>query len=156
MDIRLAQEKDIGGLIRLLQQVGQVHHEGRPDLFRGGAQKYDETDLAALLKDADRPIFVAVQEDTVLGYCFCMLKRMKDDPVLADHATVYIDDLCVDEVCRGRHVGKALYEYTVAFARTGGFDSVTLNVWAFNDSAMKFYERCGMTPQKIGMEQRLR
>jgi len=30
--------------------------------------------------------------------------------------------------------------------------NVTLNVWAKNESAKKFYESCGLTPQKIGME----
>jgi len=27
-----------------------------------------------------------------------------------------------------------------------------LNVWCGNESAMRFYEKCGMKPQKIGME----
>ena len=36
MEIRLANHTDIPGMIRLLQQVGQVHHDIRPDLFREG------------------------------------------------------------------------------------------------------------------------
>ena len=31
--------------------------------------------------------------------------------------TLYLDDLCVDEACRGKHVGKALYERVLAFAK---------------------------------------
>ena len=38
MTIRFATEADIPGMIELLKQVGQVHHEIRPDLFRAGAQ----------------------------------------------------------------------------------------------------------------------
>ena len=30
--------------------------------------------------------------------------------------------------------------------------NVTLNVWACNESARKFYEKCGLKPQKYGME----
>ena len=45
-----------------------------------------------------------------------------------------------------------LYERVLDFARKINCDSVTLNVWCGNDSAMRFYEKCGMKPQKIGME----
>ncbi len=152
MIICKAEEKYIPGMIELLKQVGQVHHLGRPDLFRAGAQKYNEEDLQKLLRDESRPIFIAEDDGKVLGYGFCILKITKNDPVLADHTTLYIDDLCVDESCRGKHIGKAVYAHIVDYAKALGYDSVTLNVWAFNENAMRFYESLGMKPQKIGME----
>ena len=155
MNISKAEEKHIPGMIELLKQVGQVHHVGRPDLFRAGAQKYKEADLQTLLQDKSRPIFIAEEDGKVLGYGFCILKVTKNDPVLADNTTLYIDDLCVDENCRGKHIGKAVYAHIVGYARALGCDSVTLNVWAFNESAKRFYEALGMQPQKIGMEMRL-
>ncbi|MDE5678973.1 MAG: GNAT family N-acetyltransferase, partial [Lachnospiraceae bacterium] len=72
--------------------------------------------------------------------------------ILEDMTTLYIDDLCVDENLRGRHVGRALYEAVLAFARTQGCYNVTLNVWSCNESALRFYEACGLKPQKVGME----
>lgn len=152
MIICKAEEKYIPGMIELLKQVGQVHHLGRPDLFRAGAQKYNEEDLQKLLRDESRPIFIAEDDGKVLGYGFCILKITKNDPVLADHTTLYIDDLCVDESCRGKHIGKAVYAHIVDYAKALGYDSVTLNVWSFNENAKRFYESLGMKPQKIGME----
>ena len=152
MEIRMACTRDIPGMIDLLLQVGEVHHRIRPDLFRSGAQKYDENALAELLKDPSRPIFAAVEEGKLLGYCFCILEITKDNPVLMDQKSLYIDDLCVDENARGKHVGSTLYDYTVGYAREIGCDSLTLNVWCGNDRAMHFYEKCGFKPQKIGME----
>ena len=152
MEIRLANNTDIPGMIELLKQVGEVHHQIRPDLFRSGAQKYSETDLAELLRDESRPIFVGVEEDRMLGYCFCVLEETRDHPVLMDEKTLYIDDLCVDENCRGRHVGKALYDHVCSYARQQGCRTVTLNVWCGNDSAMAFYEKRGLKPRKIYME----
>jgi len=152
MEIRLAQIRDIPGMIELLQQVGEVHHKIRPDLFRAGAQKYNEKDLEELLKDPTRPIFVAVEEGRLLGYCFCILEETVGNPVLMDDKTLYIDDLCVDETIRGKHVGRALYEHTKTYARQTGCRSVTLNVWCGNDSAMAFYEKQGLKPRKIYME----
>lgn len=152
MEIRLANHTDIPGMIRLLQQVGQVHHDIRPDLFREGAQKYSEEDLAALLQDVTRPIFVGVEDGRMLGYCFCVIEEVKDNPVLRDVKSLYIDDLCVDETIRGKHVGSKLYDHVCHYAREIGCGSVTLNVWCGNDSAMRFYESRGMKPRKIYME----
>ena len=53
------------------------------------------------------------------------------------------------------HTGKKLYEYALDYARNIGCYNVTLNVWSGNDTAVRFYETCGMTPQKIEMEKRL-
>ena len=155
MDIRFAQEKDIPAMIALLRQVGQVHHRIRPDIFRSGAQKYDESALRALLQDPARPIFIAENDGAVLGYCFCILEQTQDDPVLTDNRTLYIDDLCVDENCRGKHVGSQLYDHACAYARQQKCQSVTLNVWCGNDSALAFYQKQGMTARKIYMETRL-
>ena len=152
MEIRFAETRDIPGMIDLLQQVGEVHHQIRPDLFRSGAQKYDEKALEALLKDPSRPILCAVENGKLLGYCFCILQITENDPVLRDRKVLYIDDLCVDETMRGQGVAKVLYEKTLAFAREQGCHAVTLNVWCGNVGAMKFYEKCGLKPQKIGME----
>ena len=151
MNIRFANPSDIPAMIALLQQVGDVHHQIRPDLFRAGAQKYDEAALLRLLAEDTRPIFIA-EEDGVLGYCFCILQITENDPVLCDRRVIYIDDLCVDETVRGKGVAKALYDAVLAYGRENRFDAVTLNVWCGNDRAMNFYEKVGMKPQKVGME----
>ena len=152
MILRFASEKDIPGMIKLLKQVGQVHHQIRPDLFRAGAQKYDEAALSTLLSDETRPILIAEIDRQVAGYAFCILQVTKDDPVLKDRRVLYIDDLCVEETRRGQGIATALYQRTLEFARELNCDAVTLNVWCGNDSAMKFYEKSGFRPQKVGME----
>ena len=152
MEIRFAQAKDVMGILALLRQVGQVHHEGRPDIFRTGAQKYGASQILSMLDSPATPIFVAVEEDKVLGYGFCQFKKYENDPVITDHTELYIDDLCVDEGCRGQRIGKRIYEEILRYARGRRCYNVTLNVWTCNPTAMAFYESLGMKPQKIGME----
>ena len=152
MEIRFACDRDIPGMIDLLMQVGKVHHDIRPDLFRNGAQKYDETALTELLKDPERPILAAVEEGNLLGYCFCIVEEVKGNPVLCDVKSLYIDDLCVDENCRGQGIATKLYDHVCNYAKSIGCRSVTLNVWCGNVGAMKFYENRGMKPRKIYME----
>lgn len=153
MKIRRAEEKDMNGINKLLCQVLMVHHNGRPDLFKGNVKKYTDKELLEIIKNDTKPIFVGVDDnDTVLGYAFCVFQQHIKDNILTDIKTLYIDDLCVDEDSRGQHIGRQLYEYVLAFAKKSGCYNVTLNVWSCNENAMKFYEKCGLVPQKIGME----
>ncbi len=153
MLIRRAENIDIPKINDLLRQVCLVHHNGRPDLFKYGAQKYADEELIQIISDDEKPVFVAVDEDnTVLGYAFCIFERHINDNILTDVKTLYIDDLCVDESLRGKHIGKQLYDYAVSFAKENGCYNLTLNVWNCNDSAMKFYEKCGFKPQKTHLE----
>ena len=154
MHIRRAREEDMPGLIRLLYQVADVHHQGRPELFRPNAKKYTDEELRQLIHDDQKPIFAGIDEETgdLLGYAFCALQRPHGQHALVDIKTLYIDDLCVDESCRGKHVGKQLYDFVRTFAKEQGCYNLTLNVWACNEKALGFYEKLGLKPQKIGME----
>lgn len=153
MNIRRAQERDMDGINRLLCQVLTVHHNGRPDLFKADTKKYTDGELRALIHDDERPVFVGIDADeNVSGYAFCVFQQHTDDNILTDIRTLYIDDLCVDENRRGQHIGKMLYEHVLDYARDQGCYNVTLNVWACNEGARRFYERCGLVPQKFGME----
>ena len=152
MDIRIATKEDIAGIEALLLQVGEVHHQIRPDIFRNGCLKYDETALAELLKDEKRPIFVAMDGNFVAGYCFCVLREYDGTGVSTCRKEIYIDDLCVDENRRGQGIATGLYRHALDYAKGLGCQFVTLNVWCGNDSAMAFYEKMGLRPRNVMME----
>ena len=153
MKIRRAEERDIEELNRLLYQVLTVHHKGRPDLFRENAKKYTDEELIKIIHDDSAPVFVAENEDgSISGYAFCIFIQHLNHNILTDIKTLYIDDLCVDETARGNHIGTKLYEYVLAFAKSQGCYNLTLNVWDCNESARRFYGKCGLVPQKTGME----
>ena len=151
--IERAGSNDIADINRLLYQVLMVHHNGRPDLFKPNCKKYTGAELMELLQDNSRPVFGAWNTNgEFVGYAFCILQEHRNDNVLTDIKTLYIDDLCVDETARGQRVGTALYNYVLTYARSIGCYNVTLNVWSCNEGAKHFYETLGMKPQKIGME----
>jgi len=153
MNIRRAKQTDMSGINKLLNQVLMVHHNGRPDLFKSDVKKYTDEELAILIEDDSKPIFVAVDAaEEVLGYAFCVFQQHINNNILTDIKTLYIDDLCVDEEKRGMHIGKNLYDFVVEYAKSEDCYNLTLNVWSCNVNAMKFYEKCGLVPQKVGME----
>ncbi|WP_026652750.1 GNAT family N-acetyltransferase [Butyrivibrio proteoclasticus] len=151
--VRRAELKDIPEILQLLVQVDMVHHNGRPDIFKGPATKYNAKELETILQDDKTPVFVYEDEDgKVLGHGFCIHQQKVGDNVLTDIKTLYIDDICVDENARGKGVGKALYEHILDFAKNEKYYNITLNVWNCNPGAMKFYETMGLAPMKVCME----
>ena len=149
--IRKANKEDIKRILELLHQVNMVHHVIRPDLFKPHTTKYNEQELEVMLNVSNKPIFVYDDGD-VRGYAFCQITEVKDDQLLQDIKTLYIDDICVDENTRGKHVGKAIYEYVRNYAKSIGCNNITLNVWEGNEPALHFYRNMGMQVQKTTME----
>ena len=160
--VRKACKADVERMIALLHQVNMVHHVIRPDLFKPHTTKYSAQELEALLGDESKPIFVfedrpsadgcADLRGEVVGYAFCQVTAVANHALLQDAKTLYIDDICVDERARGQHVGTALYEHVVQYARSIGCHNITLNVWEGNESALAFYRSMGMGVQKTTME----
>ncbi|NLX94123.1 MAG: GNAT family N-acetyltransferase [Clostridiales bacterium] len=133
--------------------MAELHHQGRPDIFKGNTKKYTEDELSEILKEADKPIFLAVDEDeNVFGYVFCMVTSYKDHAVINDYHSLYIDDFCVDEGARGQNIGKKLFDAVKIYAKEVGVYNIDLNVWEFNEGAIRFYEKCGFATQRRTME----
>ena len=153
MLIRKAEEKDIPRILELLGQVLQIHADIRPDIFIPATTKYKTDELAELLKNEEKPVYVAADEDDVcVGYAFCQLKEQPFSNNMVPFKSLFIDDLCVDQETRGQHIGESLFEYVKNEAKQLGCYEVTLNVWAGNTSAEKFYEKMGMRTKERQME----
>lgn len=137
--------------MELLYQVAAVHNTIRPDLFKPNTTKYTVQALEALIEDGSKPIFV-YEDGKVRGHAFCQINEIKNHRLLHNIKTLYIDDICVDEADRGKHIGQALYEFVRDYARSEGCYNITLNVWGGNDIALSFYKNMGMQVQKTEME----
>lgn len=153
--IRRAKNGDIDRLNAMLYQVQRLHAEGRPDIFKSGAKKYTTEELEKIIADDNTPIYVYEEDGEVMGYVFCIYQFTPENEQVYERKVLYIDDLCVDEPYRRKHIGEKLYRYVLDVARDNGCHSVTLNVWDVNPSADRFYRKMGMEPLKTTMEARI-
>lgn len=157
--IRRAEERDIPKVTKLLSEVLEIHASIRPDIFVSGKTKYTSDEIKNIFSDDMRPVYVYVDEkDEVQGYAFCEIRGGKkndsesDSGFMLPHKIMYIDDLCVDQECRGKQIGKKLFDFVKEEAKRIGCYEVTLCVWEGNNSARKFYEKIGMKPKETIME----
>ena len=152
MIIRKAEDKDINQILVLLSQVLEIHAKLRPDIFVSGTTKYNNEYLKNMLDDPDTFIDVAVEGDTVLGYAIYEIINPKFESTMKPNKTLYLDDLCVGENHRGKHVGTALFEHVTSEAKKLGCYSVNLYAWEGNEAAKKFYKKVGMRIKAYTME----
>lgn len=149
--IRKAESSDLDAVNRLLEQVLKVHHTGRPDLFRACGKKYTDDEIMEIFSNPETPVFVYEENGMVLGYAFCALQHQESGSLMPLD-TLYIDDICVEENARGKHIGTALFEHVKVFAKQRGCHNITLHVWECNPGAASFYRALGMKPQYTSME----
>lgn len=143
MDVRRAENKDIGSLLKLLGEVLEVHVKLRPDIFIPNTTKYREEELRRMVQDDNNPIYVISDDEKVLGYAFCQIRLSKSPHLLKRKKTFFVDDFCIDEKCRRKHVGKTLFDYIKMEAKRLGCDEMVLNCWEGNKAAKSFYEKMG-------------
>ncbi len=152
MEITRAISKDKTQVLELLNEVLEIHHNIRPDIFMSGKTKYTEEMLDVMFKDDNNPIYVAREGDKVLGYAFCELHEVPFSTTMVPHRSLFIDDLCVNQNIRSKGVGKALFEHVKSEAKRLGCYEVTLNVWEGNESAINFYKKMNMQIKEYQME----
>lgn len=150
--VRRAEDRDAEKVMKLLGEVLELHAKLRPDIFIPGSTKYTREELHGIFRNEYTPVFVAADDSgEVAGYAFCVMKQPPFSTNMKPMKTLYIDDLCVDEGCRGQHVGTILFDYVKQYAREQGCYDITLNVWEGNN-ARKFYDKMGMFVKETQME----
>ncbi|MFI3324821.1 MAG: GNAT family N-acetyltransferase [Clostridia bacterium] len=152
--VRYALDKDAGKIEELLYDIANLHHIGRPDVFKSAVRKYSKEELIENMKDKNQPIFVLTDEqDTVLAYTICQIKNTKNHEVLQDRTVLFIDDFCVDKEARGEGLGQFFFKEIKEICKNEyNISNIELNVWEFNEKAINFYEKCGFNILKRVME----
>lgn len=152
MQIRKMKKADYEQVDILMGQVHKLHLKNRPDLYMDVEHVYSYEEFQDMLQNDGVISILAEENGKVLGICFvsmrnrtCMVKRL----------TAYMDDLCVDQECRGRGIGRQLFQHAEFLAREKGAERLDLMVWAFNEKAKEFYESLGLKPQRYIYEKQL-
>ena len=130
-----------------------IHAMNRPDIFADLEESpFGPEDFRLIMEDENSFFLVAEVDGKAAGMCNVKLKKAPVHPVVLPRRYAYIDDICILPDFRHMGVGKALYDALAERIRPMGIRKVELKVWAFNESAMGFYEALGMKPQNIIME----
>jgi ribosomal protein S18 acetylase RimI-like enzyme len=132
--VRAAQPADIPALMRLKLQLAEA--ENGTHAVRATAAEWERDGFGP---DAGFTAFVAESCGAVVGMATCSKRLITgwNTPV------VFLQDLFVDQHCRGQGVASLLLAQVAALARQLGSPIVELTVLAENTAAKDFYRRSG-------------
>lgn len=146
MKIRLCKENDRTEVNRLLYQSTAIHSAGVPDFFIPLEESINEKIYAEILSADDQVLFCAESDDgTLCGVCHLSFHNRSG---WVDMKNVHVENIVVDEVCRGQGIGHALMAEAERIAKEWGAVQLNLMCWHFNDGARRLYESLGMTEQR--------
>lgn len=142
--IRLAQPRDIDGIAAVHVSTWQAAYPGI--LPAATLQAFTVANrrkfwAGVRLDDPPRPVFVAVDDDSVVGFAACGAPRDCDMPFDAE---LYV--LNVDPGHWRRGVGRRLFAHCIDHIAACGKRNLYLWVLTANERARRFYESLGGQP----------
>lgn len=139
MDIVKAQEKDLEELFNLHNETSVLHEKELKDYLGKLSKKEELNYLKDSLKDEKKVVYVARSEDGFLGYIICgYFERW---PIFKNRKVGFIESIGVKKEYRKKGVASQLLEQAVAWFKEQGYAEIDLNVFSFNEDAIKFYEK---------------
>jgi len=142
--IRPARPEDYEALCEIIDEVDALHREHLPHIFQKPAGPVRERDyLLGLMADDEAGLFVAELEGRLVGFVDVIVRDTVPLPLLVPRRVAIVDNLAVQAGHRRSGIGQALMETAQEWAAARGATSIELNVYAFNQAAIAFYQRLG-------------
>lgn len=157
MKIRLATGEDAGILAGLNQDVQRIHADAMPHRFK------QSDDLTPFRKDFEERIlgnpngytFIAEVDGNPAGYISALIIQRPENAYTYAMRFVHIDQISVRPAFRKQGCGRALMQAVFDLAKREGIACVTLDTWAFNTEAHKFFARMGFEVFNYRMDMHL-
>jgi len=154
--IRGAVTADLPTIGRLGALLVRMHHELDPKRFIEAGPQTERayaSFIGSQLEDPSMIVLVAESEGKVAGYSYSGIEG-RDYMSLRGPAGV-LHDIVVDPEHRGRGVGRALLDATVAALKARGAPQVVLSTATGNESAQRLFDRAGFRRTMIEMTREL-
>lgn len=151
--VRFARKEDYEAINALRAPVCALHSNGYPALFKPVFAKDHQERVLKMMEDPEQDVLVAEENGQLLGFAMVeYIKREETNSMYAVHEA-HIVEIGADETSQGKGIGAALIQAVKDAAKVRGCRSVQLDVWEFNKSALRFYEKLGFVTLRRKMEQ---
>lgn len=147
VQVRTAIQKDIPALDALFHQVDRHHSNGLPDYFKPTQRPVRSPDyLLGLINDQNVGLFVAELEHELAGFVQVEMRSAPAFAVFVQRLFAVVDNIGIRRDLRRQGIGSELMQAAESWAKDRGAQTIELNVYAFNRSAIDFYKALGYEP----------
>lgn len=155
MTVRFAEEKDLERINELRRQVNDIHVEGKPEIFKAGFPDELRDYIYEIFADPDKSIVAAETDGIICGFAVIGVYVKPETPFMYECRFLEVYEFGVDKAFRRNGAGSEIMKFIRAYAAERGIDRIELDMWEFNDGALKFYEQSGFTTYRRYMEMKL-
>lgn len=145
---------DYNEIKELFYEVHSLHLENRPDIYQDGNPLSIEV-FNDFLANYDNLNYVYVKDNKIAGVLIAKILYTLENLILKGQKICFIDSLGVKKEYQHKGIGKELYKHLKEEIKDKNIDAIELNVWGFNENAIKFYESLGMTIKNMKFEEKI-
>ena len=92
----------------------------------------------------EKNILIALEtEKEIIGFLYAYEETKGHLPFHKKRKYIVIDNIVIDENYRNNGYGGKLLDYIIEYAKNGKYNDIILNVYRFNENAIKLYEKKG-------------
>lgn len=150
--IRFAEKHELDRVNEIRKQVNDLHCSGRPDIFSPNFCKEMQDIIYNAWEDENYDVIVAVRNGIICGFSTAERFVKPASPYSFERKFYQIIEFGVDEKFRRQGVGTEMFDFIKKRSKELGFDRIELDMWEFNESALKFYESLGFRTYRRYME----
>jgi diamine N-acetyltransferase len=144
--IRAAEIKDYEGIEKIAFEGIKKHFQALPQIFKFSETSIDKKVYEQLVtdKNSNFVILSACKDDEVVGFLLGECQEVHESEDFIGRRYFYIRTLAVLETMKRRGIGSLLFNYIKSYCKEKGITDIELDVFDFNQEAIKFYEKHGM------------
>ena len=144
--LRVATLEDLPILYSFEQGIITVERPYDPTLADDPINYYD---IKAMILSEEVEVIVALFQEDIVGSAYAKIKKAQ--PYLKFNSYAYLGFMYVRPEYRGRGISRLVIDRLTDWARSQNLTELRLEVYAENSSAIKAYEKAGMTKNMIEM-----
>jgi len=144
ISVRKATVDDYSSLCELFDEGDALHRDHLPRIFQepsGAAREQDY--YSELIADENVALLVAEVGERLVGFVHAMMRDAPAFPIFVPRHYALVDGIVVSAGFHNQGIGRILMDKMQEWAIAKGANSIELNVYEFNTSAISFYERLG-------------
>ena len=150
--IRLATMQDIEQVNIIRKEVNDLHVNGRPDVFKAGFSTEIREYVKCYLNSDDKFLLVCEEDDSICAYAMVNIIIKPETPYLFERKHFEINEIGVLNTKQGKGYGKQIVQGVKDIAKEQNIHRIELNMWTFNEDALKFYEKIGFNTYRRYLE----
>ncbi len=151
INVRPAVRDDLPRISELAGKLVRMHHETDPARFflpenvEGGYAWWFGKELLR----PEAKIFVAVDDESIVGYAYGTIEGRDWNLLLDDHGAIH--DVFVSDDARNSGSGRALMTRLIAELEDQGAKRIVLSTMVSNESAQRLFRACGFRATMLEM-----